>query len=476
MEKEAYLSLFNSIKTIFDENGFTPNFKDFPEEITKVFEIHFELQWIEKLYQPNFIFEITHKKTKKYLKMIIASASILSLSRFSDFREQIISENFSGIVMTKRNLFKSTSTALTIIFFNEFTNKKFFSSVDNTEEIYSVLFDQDHHCRKIFYPTEIDNNNLLPEHYNPTNRKIYNLIDEFSPRKLEDIAEIIPGANANQFCFTDSNEEPGIPYLRARCLQNGQILPDEKRIKKDLYSNYARQLLRPGDILITKFFGQNKIVQVQENNLPAIASSMLVIIRPFEELNFDLYEYLSTGIGSEIFKKQLQDISSGNTVASFSMKDLRNLQIPSIKNNNFSDFESTFDKKFYDLQKMTLEYLNTNSEEDICKLIKSELLDQGWNAKDIEVEKTINSIRLDIVLMDKEEPIAFFELKKPSHYEKESVKVQLLNIQKSLKIPGILTLGSYYEVYYFIQDSLKIRKFFAAPTKKEILSIIKEDM
>ena len=110
MEKEAYLSLFNSIKTIFDANGFTPNFKDFPEEITKVFEIHFELQWIEKLYQPNFIFEITHKKTKKYLKMIIASASILSLSRFSDFRDQIISENFSGIVMTKRNLFKSTST------------------------------------------------------------------------------------------------------------------------------------------------------------------------------------------------------------------------------------------------------------------------------------------------------------------------------------------------------------------------------
>lgn len=188
---------------------------------------------------------------------------------------------------------------------------KYFSTIDNEEDLYNVIFDKKNHKRSIFFPKKIDQKNLLPEHYNPQNLKMSQFIETFCPKKLEEIADIIPGRSPARW---EINEFEGIPLLSIGSIKNGEIVKCTKFVNEDAVSNYSRQLLEEGDILISRTFGQNKICVVKEKDLPAIASGFLIIVRPLNITDINLYDYLSSNAGEVIFKKQLTDIATGSTV------------------------------------------------------------------------------------------------------------------------------------------------------------------
>ena len=162
-----------------------------------------------------------------------------------------------------------------------------------------------------FFRKKIDQKNLLPEHYNPQNLKMSQFLETFCPKKLEEIADIIPGRSPARW---EINEFEGIPLLSIRSIKNGEIVKCTKFVNEDAVSNYSRQLLEEGDILISRTFGQNKICVVKEKDLPAIASEFLIIVRPLNITDINLYDYLSSNAGEVIFKKQLTDIATGSTV------------------------------------------------------------------------------------------------------------------------------------------------------------------
>lgn len=127
----------------------------------------------------------------------------------------------------------------------------------------------------------------------------------------------VRAAKRNEYADT------GIPYLRARDIQNGKIQKvDVLYIAQENVMAFSRQLLQEGDILLTKNFGQNKLALVTEDDIPAIASNALFIIRPIEISEGYLYRYLASETGNQTFNKQINRIQKGMTIPSVALADL----------------------------------------------------------------------------------------------------------------------------------------------------------
>lgn len=86
-----------------------------------------------------------------------------------------------------------------------------------------------------------------------------------------------------------------------------------------------RQLLKKGDVLFTSKGNSNKAI-VFDHDHPAVASSMLTVIRPDRQRV--LPGYLAWYLNSETAQGQLHALRSGATVLSISVSDLRELEIP----------------------------------------------------------------------------------------------------------------------------------------------------
>ena len=475
--KEQYINLFDAIRTIFDNNGFRPGFNEFPKDISDYFGIRFEYEKLEKSYQPNFIFDIENFQTHIRTKIIIGAGNLLFSLRLLDYRQKFIAENFSGIVTTKKSFFKGTSAIFAIIIFSGKADKKYFSTVENSEDLYNVIFDKSKTKQKILYSKEIDEKNLTPENYNEKSTAIKQIFSKYETKKLGEIAEIINGAKTYRSDLSDN----GIPYLKSVCLQNGKIIPDGACVKESDCEKFAKQLLQEGDILVTKYFGQNKIVFVTENDLPAVASDQLAIIRPHSVSDFNLYKYLSSDSGKVIFGQQLTAASTGTTIPSLNISSLRELEIPMLDVNSAKVFETEFErnhrKTFDDILQNAEKVINQISENELEKTIRNDLKKAGWKVEDIVSNYRIymknRCFIADLMLMNDSKPLACVEIK-TSSLNRDILAHLIKENMKQDNILLIVTLGSYYEVYLSFEDEVKVFKFYEPPKKEELLKIQKE--
>ena len=476
--KEQYIKLFDVIRTIFDNEGYRPGFNDFPKDITDYFHIEFEFEKLEKSYQPNFIFKIENLENKLKTKIIIGAGNLLFSQRLLDYRQKLIADNFSGIVTTKKTFFKGTSATFAIIIFFETNDEKYFSTVEDSEDLYKVIFDKSNAKQKILYSNEIDEKNLTPENYNDKSSAIKQIFSKYETRKLGEIAEIINGAKTYRSFLVDN----GIPYLKSGCIKNGKIVPDGVCVNEADCEKFAKQLLQEGDILVTKYFGQNKIAFVTEDDLPAIASDQLAIIRPHSVSDFNLYKYLSSESGKVIFGQQLTAASVGSTISSLNISSLRELEIPLLDVNSAKVFESEFEKNhkqtFNEILKNTEKAFNQISENELEKSIRYDLSKAGWKEEDI-----VSNYRIymknrcfipDLMLMNDNKPLACVEIK-TSSLNRDILAHLIKENMKQDNILLIATIGSYYEVYRAFENELKVYKFYEAPKKEDLLKIQKED-
>lgn len=477
--KEQYINFFDSIRTIFDNNGFRPGFNEFPKDVSDYFRIEFEYEKLEKSYQPNFKFTIENNDNNLKTKLIIGASNLLFSHRLLDYREKLIEQDFSGIVTTKKSFFKNTGATFAIIIFSEKSENKFFSTVEDSEDLYNIIFNKKSSKQKIFYASEINKNNLTPENYNEKSNAVKQIFSNYKTMKLGEIAEIINGARTSRSDLVNS----GIPYLKSGCLKNGKITPDGVCVKEADCENFAKQLLQEGDILVTKYFGQNKIVFVTEDDLPAIASDQLAIIRPHSVSDFNLYKYLSSNAGKVLFGQQLTSVSTGTTIKSLNLSSLKELEIPMLDINSAKQFEAEFETKhkntFNDLLLNLENEINQISESELEKSIRNDLINVGWNNTDIVTHYKIymkdRCFIPDFMLMDNNNPIACVEVKSFSLLLNKDFLVNLIkNNMKQDNILLIVTIGSYYEVYRAFNNELKVFKFYEPPKKEELLKIQKE--
>ena len=452
---------------------------NWPESVRNNFIVSFEIERLPASVYPKYTYTIIEKKTNKKITLHVVPTAFLYSKKYLSLREELISKGINIVVTTKRNYFSrvyNTSIAF-IISKKTPTSEVLFSTVDSPEELADIIFDEGRFKRKIFFASSIDSNNLLPENYSYEKKNLSSFIDSFNPKKLEDIAEIIPGANP---VWTDYSEDrTGIPLLSSGSIKNGKIVKCTKFIREENYKKFSRQLLQSGDILITKLFGQNKICIVDDDMLPAIASNFLYIIRPLGLADFNIYEYLSNNAGKLLFKKQLDEVSTKGTIQSISLSALKQLKIPQLRKEDMSSFEMKYNENFSDIQAMAKDVIEKLSESKIEDEVFDSLLKAGWKIGEISRDYNISyddnkALRADFVLFDNKEPVAFIEVKS-SILQIEQIIQQIKCIQKQKRILALISLGQYYEAYKYDGESFSVHKFFSAPTKADLIRIVKED-
>lgn len=434
-------------------------------------------------------YRVKEKSTGKHWRYIVGPAMILFSVSSIKFRESLLKDEIiTGVFTTKDGFFKNTRVSVGVIFFGEKHSTVWLSSVTNAEEIVALINDPKGYSRKVYFAETLNADNFMPERYNKDLQTIEDTLDKFDSKKLGEIATVIAGANVS----SSEIVEEGIPYLRGRDIQNGQLQESKAFVSERVVIKCAKQLLQEGDILLTKQFGQHKIARVSSNDIPAVASSGLFIIRAFGVPEGYLYRYLTSQTGKRIFDEQLTRIEHGVFVPSIRLKDLLELKIPMFDERTMNMFSSNLGWKskdlavdllrairydrYYNYAKMGQEQKAREVEQGVIK----SFIESGWNKEEVDCtgkhfriqEGEKRFWRPDIVLMDDGKLLAIVETKiNIAQFSPERIK-HLYYIIEQGKIPFlILATGDYYEIH---SSCNKIIKKMTAPPSKEFLCSLLE--
>jgi hypothetical protein len=326
---------------------------------------------------------------------------------------------------------------------------------------------------KLYYTDSISSENLLPEFYDKEHRIIDEALQNTETKPLEELAEVIPGKGVRR----DDYRESGIPYLRARDIQKGHIVSASVCLDPERAVDFSKQLLQEGDILLTKHFGQRKLALVTLDDLPAIASEALYIIRPFGISEKYLYRYLTSNTGNTVFNEQLKRIENGSIVPSIALSGLKQIRVPIYDEEIMQNIEQIDEMTGGEGLEAALKIIQgsgVKEEFEIEKHVYDEMISAGWSVDQITLEPVVmldngKQWRPDIQAVLPEGEKIYFEIERfLLDFTPERVSAIWQTLQDASKCYVVLTTGYYYEVHVTKRkDSLKL---IHVPTIAEIIN------
>lgn len=485
---DKYYALIEFLKTEYLGNAYADFGKEVPEVVNELLS-NFDIKvstYNEQKFRHMKMYEINSKKDDKSWKFILGPASILYASSMEKYREELLEKNsVRGIFTLKNAFFRLSSIPTAVIVLGEGAEKIWLTSAITTEDVITLFKNISTYKRKVYFTDRLEKTNFMPEYYNGELNAVNAQLDKYETKTLQDIADIINGKNAGR----EQLSGVGIPYLRGKNIQDGKILNVDTFVKMEVAEEYAKQLLEEGDILLQKQFGYHKIAQVTAEDLPAIASSGLFIIRAYGVPGEYLFQYLTSETGKEIFNKQLTSIEKGATIVSICLKELRDLRVPIFDEQTMSDFCNVDTIKVDELipvmkkisndaaalQRMSSSHMGTMLEEKVF----GEFINAGWEEGDLKREQKQYAITLnnsqrwiaDMVLLNSNRLLAVVEVKTDfSRFNKTWID-NMYAIVRSGEAPFlILTTGAYYEIHAI--NNTVVKKMTTPPTKELLLSLL----
>lgn len=403
---------------------------------------------------------------------ILGQIRFLFAKQYQNLRGKIITENaVRGILAIRDTNLKFPP--ISMMLFEKEDVSTWLASCDSLQEAAAFLLGVFPANVNVYYTDSLSPTNLLPEFYNKELLIIDETLQKTETKSLEELAEIIPGKSAWSYDYRDN----GIPYLRSRDIQKGRIVSASVCLEPEKAVEFSRQLLQEGDILLTKHFGQRKLALVTVNDLPAIASEALYIIRPFGISEKYLYRYLTSNTGNVVFNEQLKRIETGSIVASISLSNLKQIRVPIYDEEtmqNIEQIDALTGVEGIEAALRIIQGSGIKTEVDIGKYVYNELISAGWNESQIAIEPIIQfddgrQWRPDIQALLSDGTKVYFEVKRfLSDFSSERVSAIWQILQSETKSYVVLTTGYYYEIHVSRRkDSLKI---IHVPTIEEIIN------
>lgn len=411
---------------------------------------------------------------------ILGHAAMLFAFSARRFREELLqNERIKGVATLKQSVFDHIVMPAAIIILDNDGTETWLTAAENIDQLIEMFCGHFEDKWKVYYTDKISSENMLPEYYNGDDQIIEEKLSGTDVKELGEVATVIAGKGARREEYADE----GIPYLRARDIKDGKVLKAEVYLSPENAEKYSRQLLQEGDILLTKNFGQNKLALVTEEDIPAIASNMLFIIRPFEVSERYLYRYLTSETGQEIFNKQINRIQKGVTVPSVALSDLIHVKVPVLDENTMQSIESIdsiSEEEVVAATKSLMQNTVITSESKVEEAVRSALLAVGW-----ESDKFIQERQATVPIGEGRKwiPDLAYQLADGRKIIVE-VKTNLTLLrpgwieamQHILKGDGdyifILTTGMYYEIH--VPGVEKSLQMISPPTIEAILNWEKE--
>ena len=480
----AYLKLNYAEGTLYSRSR-PDDYEQLKEDVEKLFKIGSSLiqinktTWIKRY--------AISGKTKKW-NFVVGNASLLFAHNMQSYRNQLIEDEIiTGVITLKKAFFEASAISIPIaiiLFGAERPEKVWLTSAASSEDLINIFTDIHLYQRNVFFTDQLDTKNLMPENYNGEKEKIDEVLEKYETKSLQEIADIILGRAVRRWELGDA----GIPYLRQRDIQQGSVVYPNVFVVESAVEKYAKQLLQEGDILLTKNFGQHKVAKVTADNLPALASNSLFIIRSFGVPDEYLYQYFTSNTGKTILEKQLSSIERGATVVTISMADLKELKVPIFDTETMLAFSQAEEMKAPELiptishmSRMQAYSGHLNSVQT-GSLIEAKVYDEfiktGWPQDELKMNERIYSIDLkagkwipDIALLDGDEWVGAVEIKTDfSRLPKEWIS-KIREVLEETKVPClVLSTGFYYEVHFTHLPLVK--KLTEAPSKEFLLSFL----
>jgi len=409
------------------------------------------------------------------LSFVLGISSVLYTYSGRSYRKELVENNcICGVAVLNHNHSHFSSLPLTVIVLGENNRNTWFCELDDLDSLANVLTNDFSDIPNVYYSESVSSENLSPDYYNPDNQVKLGA----NTVRLRDIAELIAGRGTkDEYCADE-----GIPYLRGRDIQNGNISTPDKFVDYNYTKKYSKCLLQEGDILLTKHFGNNKLAFVKQENLPAIASDMLVIIRAFDVSERYLYDYLTSETGKEAFSKQLKRVQKG-VIKSVTLSDLGDILIPVFDEETMLAIENESSISKSNVSKVVTSLMaRVHSEKDVIFKVHSDLVAAGWDKDRLFLDDRL--LRLD---MFKHADVKYIPDLLYQINEKRFVLIDTKvnfqrikdNVDRARRILGmigdgyyIITTGFYYEVHK--HSDCKPLMLMHAPTIEEIQKWDKE--
>lgn len=142
---------------------------------------------------------------------------------------------------------------------------------------------------------------------------------------LKDLANIILGTN---YSTKELSKKGKWKFFRPRDIKQNGFLETKTFISEDFVKKKQKSSLKKGDILLQNIFNFNKMAIVREQDLPALASNNLFIIRSKIISPDVLFEFLQSKAIAETFRRQLENVSHGAVIRRISLKDVKQIPVP----------------------------------------------------------------------------------------------------------------------------------------------------
>lgn len=426
--------------------------------------------------------QLANALTSEGVAFVLVPAAVLFGMKHKSNREYIINNfHIKGVVTLKNTVFDFASIPMALIILDNKNGETWLTSANSIEEVIKLVVSEDHinHQHKIYYTTFVDSSNLMPEFYNGESKKIDSILDKYETKTLDEIAELFTGKSVP--IQELGGNEGDFSYLRARNLIDGKIVPSEY-VKSEFVERYAKQILFPGDILVSKYFGEKRIAKVEESDCPAIASNAFIVIRALEIPEDYLYNYFCSSAGKIIFQKQLEMIETGTTIRSINLKNIKELRIPIFDNVTMLEMMNIdkLDRKgLSDLS----EYIDTKVIGSKAEMITKEMfLSIGWNENDIISNDSNFAINLrtgkkyipDIVLKNDKEVFAIVEVRVSNRMTSPERLERMTELQQCKDVPlFIFTNLNKFDLY--LTRSNKKVTVQTVPSKNHLLELIESE-
>ena len=425
-------------------------------------------------------------RTGKQWEVLVGTASLLFAHSLQSYRDQILEEeNIDGII-TLKNAFcdEYTIPAAVIVFGDKPAENIWLTSAASTEDIISIFSDIYSYHKNVYYTKKLDPHNFMPENYTGMKKEHNDAFDICETKMLRKIADIIPGKSVNRM----ERGETGIHYLGQRDIQQGVIVNPNTFVTESIAERYPKQLLQEGDILIAKKFEKSKVARVTSDNLPAIASNSLFIIRPFRVPDEYLYQFFTSKTSKAILEKQLSSIKRAATVVSISKAVLEDLNIPVFDEQTMIAFSRIEEMRAAEIlptiqrmnqfQRYRHRYNVLQGEIRLETKAYNEFIKAGWSQDELQIDEQLYPLDLkagnwipDIALLDGDKWVGAVEIITDFSSLSKEWALKIREIIKEARIPClVLSTGFYYEVH-FTQLSI-VKKLEAAPSKDLLLSIM----
>lgn len=254
--------------------------------------------------------------------IMLVPYSVLIAGHFQNFRKEFIS-NLEEIITLPSGSIRNTQikTAILVIGKQECKEVKItqLTNFNGLEKEYQ-------NASSVTCPNEKLLERWDPEYHLSKESSFYKELDSFQTKELQELADIIKG----RMIPADTLKELGdYLYLKPVHIQKEGLNTESalKYVSKaDLTEKDYRNILQPGDIVISTIFNDLKMYVYQTGDVPAIASNNLAIIRSSKQDY--ILSYLQTDEGKRIFKTQAEDLRKGVTIPHLSIKDLAGIKIP----------------------------------------------------------------------------------------------------------------------------------------------------